>query len=30
MNRLELLEDGKIAFTYINKKDEEEVHAETR
>ncbi len=29
MNRLELLEDGKIAFTYINKKDEEEVHAET-
>ena len=27
-NRLELLEDGKIAFTYINKKDEEEVHAE--
>ena len=29
INRLELLEDGKIAFTYINKKDEEEVHAET-
>ena len=29
MNRLELLEEGKIAFTYINKKDEEEVHAET-
>ena len=29
MNRLELLEDGKIAFTYINTKDEEEVHAET-
>ena len=28
MNRLELLEDGKIAFTYINKKDEEEVNAE--
>ena len=26
-NRLELLEDGKIAFTYINKKDEEEVNA---
>ena len=27
-NRLELLEGGKIAFTYINKKDEEEVNAE--
>lgn len=27
-NRLELLEDGKIAFTYINKKDEKEVNAE--
>lgn len=27
-NRLELLEDGKVAFTYINKKDEEEVNAE--
>lgn len=26
--RLELLEDGKIAFTYINVKDEEEVNAE--
>ena len=29
MNRLEFLEDGKIAFTYITKKDEEEVGAET-
>ena len=28
INRLELLEDGQIAFTYINKKDEEEVNAE--
>ncbi len=28
MNRLELLEDGKVAFTYITKKDEEEVNAE--
>ena len=28
MDRLELLEDGKIAFTYITKKDEEEVNAE--
>ena len=28
MNRLELLEDDKIAFTYINKQDEEDVHAE--
>lgn len=27
-NRLELLENGKIAFTYIDKKDEEEVNAE--
>ena len=27
-NRLELLEDGKVAFTYIDKKDEEEVNAE--
>lgn len=27
-NRLEFLEDGKIVFTYINKKDEEEVNAE--
>ena len=27
-NRLELLENGKIAFTYIGKKDEEEVNAE--
>ena len=27
-NRLELLEEGKVAFTYINKKDEEEVNAE--
>ena len=28
MNRLELLENEKIAFTYITKKDEEDVHAE--
>lgn len=28
MNRLELLEDGQIAFTYINKQDEEDVQAE--
>ena len=28
MNRLELLEDGKVAFTYITKKDAEEVNAE--
>lgn len=28
MNRLELLENGNIAFTYINKKDEQEVNAE--
>ena len=28
MDRLELLEDGKVAFTYITKKDEEEVNAE--
>ena len=28
INRLELIEDGKIAFTYITKKDEEEVNAE--
>lgn len=27
-NRLELLEGGKVAFTYINKKDEKEVNAE--
>ena len=27
MNRLEFLEDGKIAFTYINKSDEEKVGA---
>lgn len=27
-NRLELLEEGKVAFTYINKKDEKEVNAE--
>lgn len=27
-NRLELLEGGKVAFTYINKKDEKEVKAE--
>lgn len=27
-NRLELLEDGKVAFTYIDKKDEEAVNAE--
>ena len=29
MNRLELLEDGKIAFTYILKEDEEGINAET-
>lgn len=29
MDRLELLENGKVAFTYITKKDEEEVNAET-
>ena len=28
MDRLELLENGKIAFTYITKKDEDEVNAE--
>jgi len=28
LDRLELLEDGKIAFTYITKKDEEAVNAE--
>lgn len=28
MNRLELLEEGKVAFTYMNLKDEEEVHSE--
>ncbi|MBR3254838.1 MAG: bifunctional oligoribonuclease/PAP phosphatase NrnA [Clostridia bacterium] len=28
MDRLEILEDGKITFTYIDKKDEEEVNAE--
>lgn len=28
MDRLELLENGKVAFTYITKKDEEEVNAE--
>ncbi len=28
MNRLELLEEGKVAFTYMNLKDEEEVSAE--
>lgn len=27
-NRLEFFENGKISFTYITKKDEEEVHAE--
>ena len=27
-NRLELLEEGKVSFTYINKKDEKEVNAE--
>ena len=29
MNRLEFLEDGKIAFTYILKEDEEKLNAET-
>ena len=29
MDRLEFFEDGKIAFTYITKKDEEEVNAQT-
>lgn len=29
MNRLEFLEDGKIAFTYITKEDEEKINAET-
>lgn len=28
MKRMELLEDGKVTFTYINKQDEEEVGAE--
>lgn len=28
LNRLELLEDGKVAFTYITQEDEEKVHAE--
>ena len=28
MNRLEILENGKVTFTYITKKDEEEVNAE--
>ena len=28
MDRLEILEDGKVTFTYINKKDEKEVNAE--
>lgn len=28
-NRLEFLENGKIAFTYITREDEESVHAET-
>lgn len=28
MDRMEILEDGKITFTYIDKKDEEEVNAE--
>ena len=28
-NRLEFLEDGKVAFTYITKKDEESVNAES-
>ncbi len=27
-NRLEFLEDGRVAYTYITKKDEEEVHAQ--
>ena len=29
MNRLELLEDGKVSFTYITREDEESVNAET-
>ena len=29
IDRMELLEDGKVSFTYINSKDEEEVNAET-
>src|SRR5574344_184003 len=29
MDRLEFLEDGKIAFTYITSEDEDKVHAET-
>ena len=29
LSRLELLEDGKIAFSYITKKDLEDAHAET-
>ena len=29
MERLELLEDGKVAFTYITKEDEEKVNAES-
>ncbi len=28
MDRMEILEDGKVTFTYMNKKDEEEVGAE--
>lgn len=30
MNRLEILENGKVTFTYITKQDEEEVKAEPR
>ena len=30
VNRMEFFEDGKIAFTYITKKDEENVNAQTR
>ena len=29
MQRLEFLEDGKIAFTYLNREDEEKINAET-
>ena len=30
IDRLELLEDGRIAFSYITTKDEQEVNAEAR
>ncbi len=30
IDRMELLEDGKVAFSYMNTKDEEEVNAKPR